>query len=57
MGSASDIGRMTERQILLHYDCALRLERRQRADRLIDVNLAFAGGKDAETHLKALNTP
>ncbi|HLD65154.1 MAG TPA: hypothetical protein VJA19_03835 [Pseudomonas sp.] len=48
---------MTERQILLHYDCALRLERRQRAARLIDCNLAFAGGKDAETHLKSLNNP
>lgn len=45
---------MTERQLLLHYGSIIRLDRRKRADLLLDVNLAFAGGKDAEAHLKAL---
>lgn len=45
---------MTQRQILLHYDAELRRQRRDRADRLVDLNLAFAGGKDAEAHLKEL---
>ena len=47
---------MTERQLLLHFDAVQRLERRERAARLIDMNLAFAGGKDAETHFKALKS-
>jgi hypothetical protein len=45
---------MTQRQILLHHESLLRRERRQRAERLVDINLAFAGGKDAEQHLKSL---
>lgn len=45
---------MTERQILLHYDAELRRRRRERAESLIDANVAFAGGKDAEQHLKTL---
>lgn len=45
---------MTHRQILLHYEAELRRQRRERADRLMDINLAFAGGKDAEQHLKGL---
>ncbi|SIP90137.1 hypothetical protein [Aquipseudomonas alcaligenes] len=45
---------MTQRQILLHYDAELRRQRRERADRLVDINLAFAGGKEAEQHLKEL---
>jgi|JI7StandDraft_1071085.scaffolds.fasta_scaffold714894_1 hypothetical protein len=45
---------MTQRQILLHYEAELRRQRRERADRLVDINLAFAGGKEAEQHLKEL---
>ena len=56
-GDAATIGRMTERQLMLHFGAASRLDRRCRADRLLDVNLAFAGGKDAETYLKALLKP
>lgn len=45
---------MTQRQILMHYEAELRRQRRERADRLVDINLAFAGGKEAEQHLKEL---
>jgi len=45
---------MTQRQILLYYEAELRRQRRERADRLVDINLAFAGGKEAEQHLKEL---
>jgi len=45
---------MTQRQILLHYEAELRRQKHQRAQYLVDANLAFAGGKDAEQHLKAL---
>lgn len=45
---------MTERQILLHYGAELRRRRRERAEQLMDVNLAFAGGKEAEQHMKGL---
>lgn len=45
---------MTERQILLHYEAELRRRRRERAEALIDANLAFAGGKEAEKHLTQL---
>ena len=45
---------MTERQLLLHYESTTRLDRRKRADLLLDVNMAFTGGKDAEAHLKGL---
>lgn len=48
---------MTQRQILLHFEAANRLDRRRRAERLLDVNMAFAGGKDAETYRKALLKP
>lgn len=30
------------------------MERRQRAERFIDTNLALAGGKDADAHYRAL---
>jgi len=45
---------LTERQILLYYEAELRRQRRQRAEFLVDANMAFAGGKDAEQHLKKL---
>lgn len=48
---------MTERQILLHYEAELRRQRRERADRMTDINLAFAGGKDAEERVLALSKP
>lgn len=54
-GNAAAIGRFTQRQILLHYACALRRERQQRAEALVDINMAFVGGEEAETHLKALS--
>lgn len=45
---------MTRRQILLHYDCALRRERRQRAERIVDIGHGFAGGKAAQALVKEL---
>lgn len=48
---------MTQRQILLYYEAELRRQRRERAERMTDINLAFAGGKDAEQHQKALLKP
>lgn len=45
----SDFGRMTQRQILLHYDCALRRERRMRAERY-----GMAGGKEAQALVRQL---
>lgn len=45
---------MTQRQLLLHYESTLRRERRQRAERLIDVNHGFAGGKEAAALIKGL---
>ncbi|SFA72968.1 hypothetical protein [Azotobacter beijerinckii] len=53
-GSPADIGRMTRRQILLHYDCALRRERRMRAERIVDVGHGMAGGKEAQALVKQL---
>lgn len=45
---------MTQRQILLHYEAELRRQTQMRARYLVDANMAFAGGKDAEAHLKSL---
>ncbi|WP_220814083.1 hypothetical protein [Pseudomonas paralcaligenes] len=45
---------MTERQLLLLYEAELRRRRRERAEALMDVNLAFAGGDAATAHLKEL---
>ncbi len=45
---------MTRRQILLHLDAVERRRRRERAERVIDLNQAFAGGKDATAHIKKL---
>ncbi|PIA66151.1 hypothetical protein CDR19_25505 [Ectopseudomonas toyotomiensis] len=53
-GDAERIGKLTERQILLYYEAEQRRQRRARAEFLKDANLAFAGGKEAEQHLKAL---
>lgn len=44
----------TQRQINLHFACAQRLNRRLRAAHVIDANIAFAGGKSANEHLKNL---
>lgn len=38
----------------MYYEAELRRQRRARAEFLMDANMAFAGGKDAEQHLKAL---
>lgn len=40
---------------MLYYDAAVRRSGRLRAANLVDNNLAFAGGKEAEGHLKKLN--
>ena len=45
---------MTERQILLHYEAELRRRRRERAETMMDMNMAFAGGKEAERLLQGL---
>ena len=45
---------MTERQLLLLYEAELRRRRRERAEVLQDISLAFAGGEEAEQHLKEL---
>ena len=47
---------MTERQLLLHFAAVQRMERRERAARLVDMNLAFAGGKDASAHHQTLHS-
>lgn len=47
---------MTERQILLLHDAEQRRQRRDRAARMIDMNLAYAGNKDAAAHLKQLQS-
>jgi hypothetical protein len=44
----------TLRQINLHFACAQRLNRRMRAAHVVDANLAFAGGKSANEHIKKL---
>lgn len=45
---------MTQRQLLLHYDCAARRERRLRAERIIDTGHGMAGGKAAQALVKEL---
>ncbi|WP_279635834.1 hypothetical protein [Phytopseudomonas daroniae] len=40
--------------MLLYHERTVALERRRRADLLIDVNKAMAGGKVAEAHQKYL---
>src|SRR5690606_5899158 len=55
-GRPDELGRMTERQLLLHFAAVQRMERRERAARLVDMNLAFAGGKDASAHLQTLHS-
>lgn len=45
---------MTQRQLLLHYDCALGRERRQRAERIVDIGHGIAGGKQAQVLVKQL---
>jgi hypothetical protein len=39
---------------MLYYDAAMRIEKRQRANRFIDTNLSISGGKEAVAHLKGL---
>ncbi|BBT16224.1 hypothetical protein WP8S17C03_22730 [Metapseudomonas otitidis] len=45
---------MTERQILLLYEAEIRRRERERVENLVDANMAFAGGKDAEQHVRGL---
>lgn len=45
---------MTERQVLLHYKAELRRRQRERAEAVVDLNFAFAGGEAAENHRRAL---
>jgi len=42
------------RQVLLYHGRTIALERRRRADLLIDVNKAMAGGKSADDHQRHL---
>ncbi|PTS85484.1 hypothetical protein DBR00_06820 [Pseudomonas sp. HMWF032] len=53
-GDPERIGKLTQRQILLLYETEQRLRRKDRAEALIDMNQAFAGGDAAEKHLKQL---
>ncbi|OWJ91118.1 hypothetical protein B6S59_25440 [Pseudomonas sp. A46] len=53
-GDIDRIGKLTQRQILLLYETEQRLRRQERAEALIDINQAFAGGEAAEKHLKKL---
>lgn len=48
------IGTYTKRQILLLYDRALARERHQRAERVLDTNMAGAKAKDAQAHMEKL---
>lgn len=52
--SLEAIAGYTQRQINLHFSCAQRLNRRLRAASVIDANVAFAGGKPANEHIKQL---
>ena len=54
MSSLEEFSRLTARQILLFFDQAQRRHRRDRADRIADVNAGFAGGKDTTRLIKAL---
>jgi len=45
---------MTQRQILLHYECAMRRHNRERAERIIDTGHGMAGGKGAQALVKEL---
>lgn len=45
---------MTERQILLLFEAEIRRQRRVRAERMEDINLAFSGGKAAQQHHQSL---
>jgi hypothetical protein len=46
---------MTERQILLLHDAEQRRQRRDRAARMLDMNLAFVANKNAAAHMKELS--
>ena len=48
------IGKYTERQINLYLQAIIRRDKRKRAELLLDVNKAYAGGEKANEHLKAL---
>jgi hypothetical protein len=50
----ADFAALTARQILLFFDQAQRRRSRDRADRIVDVNLAFGGGKDTKHFIDAL---
>ncbi len=49
-----DIGQYTKRQVLLYYRCAIKIERTRRAESVLDMNQAHAGGEDATAHFKGL---
>tara|TARA_R110000868_G_scaffold9204_3_gene46455 strand:+ start:43534 stop:43719 length:186 start_codon:yes stop_codon:yes gene_type:complete len=53
-GNAESIGKLTQRQILLFFEAVQRIRRQERAEALIDMNQAFAGGDAAEKHLNQL---
>ena len=53
-GDIESIGRLTRRQILLLFEADIRARQHERAETLLDINKAYAGGKDAEQHLKTL---
>lgn len=53
-GDAERIGRMTQRQILLHFNAQLRRRNLERAQNFIDMNKAGASAKEANEHFKLL---
>lgn len=48
------IGKYTGRQIDLYYRAAIKRQRRQRAERISDVNLAMNGGSEAKQQMRDL---
>ena len=56
-GSPVDVQeKYTERQIVMYYESAIRVEKFDRALHLLDVNRAMAGGKDADKYVKELTS-
>ena len=52
--SLDEFARLTERQVRLFFDQAELRRRRDRADRIADVNIAFAGGKEGSDAYRSL---
>lgn len=52
--TAAGISKYTQRQVTLYYECAMRLDARRRADRIVDVNLGTNGNKEAKAAIRQL---